>query len=900
MSAQPTSGLFALVRYVSFRYVIAAPVRSLLTLFGVALGVAMVVGMTSVNGAILASFREMVDRAGGRADLEVLADESGVPQEIVDQLVDRSDLAHLSARLEKTTLLGREGGSLGDGERSLVLGIDFLGDLTLVPFEREGKGEKGSGNPSGEQLVKDPLSFINDPLAILLSETLAQKLGVGAGGSVRMRTAFGVETFHVEGVVKETSKAKAFGGRVAILSIDAAQRAFGAEGRVDRIDIEVAKGLDKSKVQAELQALVGGRAEVSPPSRRGKQTEQMLQSVSLALSMSAAIAMIVGMFLIYNTVTVSVAQRRRDLGILRAVGVTRRRLVSTILAESLVLSLVGGAIGVFLGGLLARVVVKQVTPTVSRFYTPILPPPPEVDKKLALLGIALGVLATLVAAWLPARRAAKMSPVETLRRDLIVTGVDELPVGKLGVLGLLVCGLSPLLELVLRRPGVPAALPGYTQIAVVMLGAALTMPLLVVSLHRVLAPLAQRALGLPARLGVDNVVRSLGRSSTTAAALMLATCASIAIGGYARSLQITVREWLDQSVPGDVFITAGSPLLDRHAMAFHPDSVKKLFEPPIPGVVAVDYIRSLRVAFRGRRVSVLANDTALYFSTIRAHSYRRVVEGDADVRTDDLTKEPAVWISENLARAFDLHPGGSIALPTPTGERWFKIRAVVVDYSDERGWMLMDRMWVKSYWYDDRIDNIKLFLAGGGAPGEPAPIAEAERVAEEVRRRLSSSGGDGAGDGLFVATSARVKAEVRDAIDQTFKITDSSQLIAFIVSLLGVIGTMLAAVIDRTREIGVLRAIGATRRQVAIAVMCEAAFIGLCSAVLAIAAGVPASYLFTRVVGVAATGWNVPFHFPWIEAIRTGLAIVFTATIAGLVPGRRAAGMKVTSALAYE
>jgi len=897
VSKQPTSGLFALVRYVSIRYVIAAPVRSLLTLFGVALGVAMVIGMTSVNDAILASFREMVDRAGGRADLEVLGDESGVPQELVDQLVDRKDIAHISARLEKTTLVGTEGGALGDGERSLVLGIDFLGDLTLVPFEREGTGAKGSGNPSGEQLVKDPLSFINDPFAILLSETLAQKLGVGAGGSVRMRTAFGVESFHVEGVVKETSKAKAFGGRVAILSIDAAQRAFGAENRVDRIDIEVTKGLDKSKVQSDLQAVVGGRAEVSPPSRRGKQTEQMMQSVSLALQMSAAIAMIVGMFLIYNTVTVSVAQRRRDLGILRAVGVTRRRLVSTILAESFVLSLIGGALGVFLGRLIARVVVKQVTPTVSRFFTPIIPPPPEVSKQLALLGIVLGVIATLVAALLPARRAAKMSPVETLRRDLIVTGVDELPVNKLAIIGVLVCGLSPVLELLLRRPGIPKALPGYTQIAVVMLGAAFTMPFLIVTFHRLLAPLAQRTLGLPARLGVDNVVRSLGRSSTTAAALMLATCASIAVGGYGRSLQITVREWLDQSVPGDVFITSGSPLLDRHAIAFHPDAVKKIFDPPIPGVVATDYIRSLRVAFRGRRVSVLANDTALYFSTIRGYTYRRVAEGDPDLRTDDLTKEPAVCISENLARPFDLHPGMSIALPTPTGEHSFKIRAVVVDYSDEHGWMLMDRMWVKQYWKDDRIDNVKLFVSSGGPVGEAAPIAEAERVAEEIRRRLSAGG---AGDGLFVATSSRVKAEVREAIDQTFKITDSSQLIAFIVSLLGVIGTMLAAVIDRTREIGVLRAIGATRRQVAIAVMCEASFIGFCSALLAIAAGVPAAYLFTRVVGVAATGWNVPFHFPLVEATRTGLAIIVTATLAGLVPGRRASGMKVTSALAYE
>ena len=231
----------------------------------------------------------------------------------------------------------------------------------------------------------------------------------------------------------------------------------------------------------------------------------------------------------------------------------------------------------------------------------------------------------------------------------------------------------------------------------------------------------------------------------------------------------------------------------------------------------------------------------------------------------------------------------------------------MVDYSDEHGWLLMDRKWLHEYWQDERIDNVKLFVDAGasrlvdGATGKSASVASAEAVAQEARRRLSSAGTTGGSDdGLFVATSATVKAEVRDAIDQTFKITDASQLIAFMVAVLGVIGTMLAAVIDRTREIGVLRAIGATRRQVIVAVMCEATFIGLCSALVAVAVGVPCALIFTRVVGVAATGWSVPFRFPTLDAVRTALAIIVTAALAGLVPGRRAARMSVVRALSYE
>ncbi|MEO7096661.1 MAG: ABC transporter permease, partial [Polyangiales bacterium] len=264
------------------------------------------------------------------------------------------------------------------------------------------------------------------------------------------------------------------------------------------------------------------------------------------------------------------------------------------------------------------------------------------------------------------------------------------------------------------------------------------------------------------------------------------------------------------------------------------------------------------------------------------------------------TREPALLLAENFARAFSLHPGMTLDLPTPSGSKTFVIRAVVVDYSDEQGWAMIDQRWYREYWGDDRVDVIKLYLPLG-SDGAPATLAEAERVAEEVRRRLATSAeGAAADDALYVITSAALKDEIRHTIDDTFAIGDASQLIAFVVAILGVVGTMLAAVLDRTREIGVLRAIGATRRQVLQAIVAEAGFLGLVSAVIGVAVGVPAALVFTRVIGVAATGWDVPFHFPTLAATRVGLAIVIVAALSGLIPGRRASRLKITKALAYE
>jgi putative ABC transport system permease protein len=863
------SGFGALVRFVSIRHVLHAPVRSFLTLLGVALGVAMVVGMTASNQSVLHAFDEMTDRTAGKADLEVTGDESGVDQGLIDEVAARSDLvSHAAGRIEQTSVLGSTAGS--PLERVLVLGVDFLGDKVFLPFQTEG----------GADVIKDPLAFLNDPEAILVSATFAEAHHVAVGSKVHLRTAQGMTEFHVESVLKETGKTRAFGGQLVVLFIDAAQLAFDRRGRVDRIDVALEQGVSLEHAKAELAKMLGPRGHVDRPSKRAAQAANMVRSFQVALQLQGMIAMFVGIFLIYNAVSVSIAQRRREIGILRSVGVTRRRVAGVFLAEALILGLVGGALGVPLGGVIARAVVGQFAPSVSQFYENIAAPEPRITVSLAALGVLIGLGATLIASLVPAVRASHTSPVETMRRDLHSATRSSVPVRALGLAGLLLGAGA------FAMTRIHAALAGFGSLGVLLVASACMAPFAILVLAKPLARVATALFGLSARLGVDNVARELGRSSLTTAALMLATAMSVTVASYSHSYEITAMEWIEQSIPADVFVTMGSPLVDRNAIAFSPDLADGVTR--VPGVELVDGVRSLTLTTHDLRVELLSMGSRVYLSHVAGKQYRRVIDGPDPLPVDVLEREPSLFVSENFALRTGLGAGDRLVLDSPTGEHDLKIAAVVVDYSSDQGWLAIDRKWFTEFWHDDRVEALEVYVKPGADPMV---------VAAAIRQELRGGGDSG---GMFVSTNATLKDEARHTIEQTFQVSQSSEVVALVVAVLGVIGTMLAAVLDRTRELGVLRAIGTTRSQIMVQVMAEAGFLGLAAALLGALASLPAALIFIKVVGVAATGWNVPFRIPLWAVLRVMSSIVGFAALAGLVPGYRASRLEITRALAYE
>jgi putative ABC transport system permease protein len=654
---------------------------------------------------------------------------------------------------------------------------------------------------------------------------------------------------------------------------------FARGDRYDRIDVALAPSAGAGPMLETVAGVVGDRGRVEKPEGRSNRLSAIIGPFEIGIRAAGFIALIVGMFLIYNAVSIAVVQRRREIGILRALGVPRRQLISLFAVEAILLGFLGSVLGLGLAQLIAEGSLAQAAPNVSQFYRPIQPPPPRITWELAIMGVAGGVLTTLLAALGPAVSASRVDPVATLRRSRGTAGMRSLPAWRMLAAAVVFAAGS----FVFSLRGSADLLPGFISMVLLVVSAVLALPAFVLAARRTLVRPIEALFGVPGRLAVDNIERSLGRSVLTVAALMVAVGCSITAGTWGESLEKSMLAWLDQAVPADILVTAGSPFADQHNIPFKTEMMAKL--EGIDGVEALQPGRMINQDLGHLRLQLLSLDSRAYHNQIRKKGRAlEVVQGEP-IGIDDLAVAPRIVVSENAANRLGLHPGEMVTFATPTGARKFEVRAVIIDYSSDQGFAYIDRKFFREWWEDDLVDTMDLYLEEG---------ASVEGVVAEVRRRLGHDAS------LFVTPAAELREEIEKVLLQSLAVLRSSDFVTLIVAILGVIGTMLAAVIDRIREIGVLRAVGATRGQVGASIVAESAFIGVASVVSGTIFGVPLGMIFVHVITLASTGWRVDYSFPMILALQLGAAVVGTSALAGLLPGRHAAGLDVTDALAYE
>jgi putative ABC transport system permease protein len=295
--------MFALIREMSLRHLTRAPLRSLLVVFGIALGVAVFVASKATSQSLLASFEELIERVAGRADLTVTGNQSAIDGALLAQIAETEGVEHAAATLEVTASCAEDQMPL------LVLGVDFLGDTYFLPFTAE-KGE--------QNVVDDPLAFANDPTAILISKKLAVRRNLKRDSPLALLTSDGVKTFYVRGILDDSGPAASFGGQVAVMFLDAAQVSFGRGTLVDRIDVAIKKGQDPSKVARRINAAIGSYARVERSQQAGERLRAVVRPLRYGLELSGIVALLVGMFIIYNAIGISVTQRRKEVGLVRA------------------------------------------------------------------------------------------------------------------------------------------------------------------------------------------------------------------------------------------------------------------------------------------------------------------------------------------------------------------------------------------------------------------------------------------------------------------------------------------------------------------------------------------------------------------------------------------------------
>jgi putative ABC transport system permease protein len=651
---------------------------------------------------------------------------------------------------------------------------------------------------------------------------------------------------------------------------------------VSRFDLEIAPGSDPEQVAAQVTAALQGRAEVWTAATYDHYTGEMLAGSVLAFSLCGLGAQVVGLFLLYNVFSVSITERRRELGVLRAMGATRGQLRGVFLVEACVLGLVGVGMGIPLGWALAQSALGPMQKVVSDVFFPM----PDVSLRLRpgtiLSAVVAGLGTTLLAAWIPVLQAGAVTPVETFRLGTSRNGWGPLVLQVLGSLLLLVLG-SVIISV---RTHLPAQAGAGGGLLLVVLGVMLLIPLLAHLLARALQVLLRPWLPITLRLGLDNLLRAPGRTGLVISAVACGVALLLQTAVMISSHEAGIREWVDYSIAGDLFITAGGPLSASGRAVPMQESLGAEIRQTLPGAITVPLrFRYLPYQGQGRkgRILLVSLDADVYCA---ANQQRQPPLPYLQQYLALRDQPGTALVSENFAELYQVTVGQTIFLPGTSGPVGLRVIGIVTDYSCNRGTIVVDRRHWKAELNLDLVDVFSTYLPPG------TPRGPAQEKAQQSEWAASHA--------VVVLPREELRGHVLSMVERLFGLAYAQELVLAIVAVIGVVTALLISVLQRRRELGLLRAVGATRGQVLRSVVAEAALMGLFGVLLGILCGIPLNWYALRIILFEETGFVFPLRFPFLAVTTVALITLTSTALAGLGPGWQAVREEVSAGIAYE
>ena len=812
------------------------PVRTSLTLLATALGVAVVLAIDLAGTAAAGSFRSSLETLAGDSDLEIVT-AGGVPENVLGTLETLPYALRIAPRIEDYAVIAESKQTLP------LVGLDFVSEA--------GQGRRSFALTSGED---DTWKYLGAKDSIWVGESLGRK----SGEKIALLINDQVAIYTVRGVFPDSNGSSS----AIVMDISAAQYVLRRFGRVDRILVKVPPSQPLDEWQQRLRQALPPGLQVRAAGAGTNENRRMLAAFRWNLQLLSYIALIVGAFLIYNTISVSVVRRRGEIGIVRALGTSRALVLAAFVGEAACFGFLGALIALPLGRIMGGGAVQLMGTTVEALYVSSRPGTIALTPVSVLLAILIGVGVAVASAYSPAREASFVPPIEAMaqgRREYTtrVHKTRDIWIALAVGLAAAVAAHAPAIG------GKP--LFGYLAALLLICASAFAMPALVDIITGIASRMLKRVLGVEAVLASRSLSSSLRRTSVLVGALSTAIAMMTAVGIMVGSFRETVLLWMGDQLPADLYLRpAGSPAADRHPTLSVEltDKIERL-----PGVAAIDRLREYEISYEGMPAGLGSVELNILRSYHNADflSGRRTNEVLAELRDSD-----AVLISEPFASKHHLHAGDSIMLSLGESRASFRVADVYYDYSSERGSILMDRNVMLRYLADPAASNLAIYVA---------PDARLADVRAEIERAA-------AGHRVLMFTNRDLRGEALRIFDRTFAITYALEAIAVLIAVMGVAGALLALVIDRRRELGLLRFLGATSRQIRKLIVIEAGLIGLLANFAGIALGFALSLILIYVVNKQSFGWTIRFHWP-VAVLLGALTVVYAATVlAGLYPAR--------------
>lgn len=859
-----------LLRRSSLRYLLRHPWQFGLAVLGVALGVAVIVSIDLANASATRAFSLSSEAVSGRATHQVVGGPEGLPDDAFRRLVLETDIPAAPV-VEGYVFVPRQPGR--PGRLLHLLGVDPFSERPFRPYLAGGSGgtrEEGSSVDLGPLLTR--------PAAGVLSATTAAEMGLKPGSSFSIRTGASLKTIELIGLLepRDESTRNALAD-LLVMDIAAAQEVLGRVGRLDRIDLILPDGPDGDIRRAA--AVLPPGAQILRAASRTETTEEMTQAFRLNLTALSLLALVCGVFLIYNTMVFSVVQRRTLIGTLRAIGVTRGQIFGLVLAEAAIVALAGTAAGLGAGVLLARELVRLVTQTINDLYFVVTVRELAVPVAVLVKGGVLGVGATLTAALAPAFEATNAPPRAVLSRSALEVRLRRvLPRVTLAGAGMLALGGG---LLAIPSGGGKGLIVSFAGLFAVILGAALLAPGATVALVRLLRPAMGGLFGILGRMAAGGVVASLSRTAVAIAALVIAVSATIGIGVMIDSFRGTVVRWLDATLRSDIYLGTPSRAGGFSGGDLDPDVALRMAN--LPGVARVNLLRRTELPSEDGPVRLIVLGTDL-----RGLSGYELKEGRPSEAWPAFQDQDAVVVSEPFAHRRGVSSGDRLRLRTAAGDREFRVAGVYYDYASDRGLVLMSRKTYLRHWPDRPLTGFSVDLKPG---------MDVEQAIRSLRAALAKEPG---GERLSIQSNRALKEVSMTIFDRTFRITSVLRMVSGLVAFIGVLSALMALQLERARELGVLRANGLTPGQVWHLVTSQTGLLGLAAGLLSLPVGLALAAIMIFVINRRSFGWTIRMEVdPTILLGALALALG-AALLAGIYPAWKMARTSPALALREE
>lgn len=862
--------MIALLRPLSLRQLRKHPARLGLMVLSVALGVAAWTATHVLDRTLGGAVTSASSPLPGSGGLQVSGGELGVPVELASKIRAVPGVGGvrpiLIRRVLVTRPIRREAlmlGVVGVGEASKEFGEDLA--IQSAPAGEVARGVLAGGKPIllGQGL-SDELPQTEKTLDVLID-----------GRTHKLARA---------GVVKGRGPMASLGGSVLVADLATAGGLAGSNGRVSRMDVALVPGSDPATVRKAIAAAIGTAGEVRTPEDHSDRMQEAIETLRLGFALCGLGALGLALLLTAGSFSVGIAERRREVGLLRALGAERSQVGGLFLCEAAVLGAVGSGLGLPLGYAIARLASGSVLQAVGDVFVAVEAKTPELEPATALGAFAAGVFTTIVAALVPTIRAATREPLASL---------DAAPASSRRTSRRLTL-VAPTITLSIAAASFTFSPEGsgvriYLPIALGILAVILAIPLVTATAARLLRPLAGRLLGPAGWLAADRLIQHPSGDGFAIASLVGGVALILQTGGVIHGNEQAIRHWVETCIAGDVFVTSGGPLsASGRTHPMDPDLSRRIHETlPRSRPVPLSF-RRLPWLHGGRetRVMVLALDARAY---VNANVDREPPLGDLELYRR-LSEPGTALVSENFSALYGVGVGDAIELPGAGGPLRLKVVGTVLDFASSRGQVTVDRAQFAGALGIDGVDVFSVSLPPG--PGRAAEIDAAVEALAKAPWAAERA--------LVVVPWSHLRDHILGMVGRLYGVAYVQEVAAAIVAALGVATALLISVLQRRRELGLMRAVGATKAQAFAVLLGEAGLMGLIGAGAGVALGFALEWYVLRVVLLEETGFNFPVLFPATHAATVAALGIGVALLAGVGPALRAGRLRVADAIAYE